>query len=1391
MEMEHYLGTIDNVFWKVVQNGNSKKRISTGKDGVIRILPPVSPTEIQAVEKERKAKNILVFEQEIQGASKTSSSAQNVAFVSQSKSSTNKVKSGFTEDWDLLHEDLEQIDDLDIEEMDINWPIAMTAIRMKKFYKKTGRRVCVDGKTPVGFDKKKLECFNCQNTSHFARECTTKGTHDGKKRRDSFYQHQEAGKQEKNQMGLLTMDDGIVNWGEHTEEEESNHALMAINSSSEPVPTRPQNSFRPKRTTAQISHSHAVKENWGSAVKTSIGYNWRNSKPHSNCDSGLTFFRTDHPLKNMVDRGIFDSGCSGHMTGNKDQLEDFEEFNKGSVTFGGSKGYISGKGKIRVGNLDFDSVSFVKELGHFNLFSISQICDKQHKVLFTKTECLVVSSDFKMPDENQILLKVPRHHNMYSFDMKTPTPTKGFACLIAKATSDESKLWHRRLELEEIALKHLGKVSENTSTSTPSVNTGSESVNTGSFDPDDSPMLELKIFHKSETGIFDEASYDEEGVITGFNGLPTEIEVSPTPTLRIHNIHPKSQILGDPKSAVQTRSKVQQKSGAHALFSFIQKQQRNNHKDQQHCLFACFLSQEEPKKISEALQDNSWVQAMQEELLQFKLQQVWVLVDLPHGMKVIGTKWVYRNKRDERGVVVRNKARLVAQGYTQEEGIDYDEVFAPVARIEAIRAWYATLSTFLKKHRYGRGTIDKNLFIKKDKKDIMLVQVYVDDIIFGSTRKSWCDEFEALMKGRFQMSSMGELIFFLGLQVKQKTDRIFISQYKYVADMLKKFDLASVKTAITPMETKMALTKDEEADEVDVHLYRSMIGSLMYLTASRPDIMFAVCACSRFQVTPKTSHLNAVKRIFKYLKGKPNLGLWYPRESSFDLEDFSDSDYAGANLDKKTTTGGCQFLGSKLISWQCKKQTIVATSTTEAEYVAAVSYCGQVLWIQNQMLDYGFNFMNTKIHIDNESTICIVKNLVYHSKTKHIEIRHHFTRDFYKKKLIRVEKIHTDFNVAELLTKAFDGLRCYIDTLGAHWEIKVALTEKQFRHELLSKLVQDLQSINEELAEYINTLNWNLPTSSYDDDEDYTIAITPVLSTEEPIDSLIMEDEHLDAILATESDEVIKSSVENLVPTPSEFEGISDDTCDVPVCKESSTFDALKDHSEILSDSNDDYTLSDDDDFEDIEYVSLEEVNDVDQEKEEFDLENILQIQDVILREKLLNINRLITNIESLNDNPTPDRVLKSPFSFPIPVEDSDSFFEKSDTSLSYSDNSLPEFESFSDHTEETSSGSTTTHANNSVPEYDSFHFEIEPDQGELTNVVMGEPRIHIPNVLPTHPTLLIDSDFIIRTFLPYFTYPVNSSFLLSSGSEDTIFDPGISTFHFSSLKPVAYENPM
>ncbi|GJY75891.1 putative ribonuclease H-like domain-containing protein [Tanacetum coccineum] len=614
-----------------------------------------------------------------------------------------------------------------------------------------------------------------------------------------------------------------------------------------------------------------------------------------------------------------------------------------------------------------------------------------------------------------------------------------------------------------------------------------EEINTGPIDPI-IPDLEDTL-NSQDAGIFGNA-YDDEnvGAEADMTNLETTIDVSPIPTTRTNKDHPKHQILGEMDSAVQTRR--MHKQNEVGLITFINKQRRTNHKDYQNCLFACFLSQIEPKKVTRALEEESWVEAMQEELLQFKLLNVWTLVDLPYGKKAIGSKWVFRNKKDQRGIVVRNKARLVAQRHRQEEGIDYDEVFAHVARIEAIRlflayasymnftvyqmdvksaflygtieeevyvcqppgfkdpefpdkvykvekalyglhqaprAWYETLSTYLIENGFRRGTIDKTLFIKKMKNDILLVQVYVDDIIFGSTKKTLSTAFEQLMKNRFQMSSMGELTFFLGLQVEQRADGIFLSQDKYVYDILQKFGYSSMKSASTLMETHKPLTKDENGADVDVHLYRSMIGSLMYLTSSRPDIMFAVCACSRFQVQPKDSHMHAVKRIFRYLKGQPTLGLLYPKDSPLELIAYSDSDYAGASLDRKSTTGGFQFLGCRLVSWQCKKQTIVANSTTEAEYIAASNCCAQVLWLQNQLLDYGYNFMKTKIHVDNESAICVVKNPVSHSKTKHIEIRYHFIRDCYEKRLIEMAKIHTDNNVADLLTKAFDVTRKSID----------------------------------------------------------------------------------------------------------------------------------------------------------------------------------------------------------------------------------------------------------------------------------------------------------------------------------------------------------------------------
>ncbi|KAJ9560337.1 hypothetical protein OSB04_005497 [Centaurea solstitialis] len=588
----------------------------------------------------------------------------------------------------------------------------------------------------------------------------------------------------------------------------------------------------------------------------------------------------------------------------------------------------------------------------------------------------------------------------------------------------------------------------------------------GDKETEETPQLESNV--ENETGDTSEINQpDPSESSPDDSNLGELLAEEPLHLTRTQKNHPASQVIGDVASPMITRKQSREAGYV------------NTHSG----MLSCFLSQNEPKKVLDAMKDPSWIEAMQEELLQFVLQHVWDLVDLPKGHRVIGTKWIFRNKTDERGIVIKNKARLVAQGYTQEEGIDYDDVFAPVARIEAIRlflafasykgfkvyqmdvksaflygtideevyvcqppgfedpkypdrvcklrkalyglhqaprAWYDTLSSYLLENKFERGVIDKTLFIKRTKTDMLLVQIYVDDIIFGSTKEDMCKEFEELMHKKFKMSSMGELTFFLGLQVKQKRDGIFINQSKYVATMLQKFGMNDAKPASTPMETHKHLTADVEGEEVDVHQYRSMIGSLMYLTASRPDIMFAVCVCARFQVRPKESHLHAVKRIFKYLKGQPKLGLWYPYDNSFDLVAYTDSDYGGANLDRKSTSGGCQFLGGRLVSWQCKKQTTVSQSTTEAEYIAASQCCSQVLWIQNQMQDYGLSFLQTPIYIDNNSAISIVNNPVKHSKTKHIEIKYHLIRDCNEKKLIQVQKVHTDDQYADLFTKAFD-----------------------------------------------------------------------------------------------------------------------------------------------------------------------------------------------------------------------------------------------------------------------------------------------------------------------------------------------------------------------------------
>ncbi|GJZ57743.1 retrovirus-related pol polyprotein from transposon TNT 1-94 [Tanacetum coccineum] len=439
-------------------------------------------------------------------------------------------------------------------------------------------------------------------------------------------------------------------------------------------------------------------------------------------------------------------------------------------------------------------------------------------------------------------------------------------------------------------------------------------------------------------------------------------------------------------------------------------------------------------------------------------------------MTIIGTKWVYRNKLDENGVVTRNKARLVAQGYNQQEGIDYDSirillayawaldfklyqmdvksaflngfineevyVVQPLGFIDfakpnyvyklkkalyglkqAPKAWYDRLKAFLIKHNYSMGMVDNILFTKKKDSNLIIVQIYVDDIIFGSTCQEMCDDFAKIMHDEFEMSMMGELNFFLGLQIKQLDDGIFFNQSKYIKEMLKKFGLEDSKPIKTPMSTETKLTRDEEGESVDNTKYRGMIGSLLYLTASRPDIMFSVCLCARFQEDPKTSHLEAVKRIFRYIKGTTHLGLWYPKGSGIETIVYADSDHAGDYVDRKSTSGVCTFMGCCLTSWFSKKQTALAISTTEAEYVSAGKACQQALWMKQALIDYGVRLDDIPIMCDNKGAIDLSKNPVQHSRTKHIEIRHHFLRDNVQKGNISIEKVTSEDNIADILTK--------------------------------------------------------------------------------------------------------------------------------------------------------------------------------------------------------------------------------------------------------------------------------------------------------------------------------------------------------------------------------------
>jgi hypothetical protein len=323
---------------------------------------------------------------------------------------------------------------------------------------------------------------------------------------------------------------------------------------------------------------------------------------------------------------------------------------------------------------------------------------------------------------------------------------------------------------------------------------------------------------------------------------------------------------------------------------------------------------------------------------------------------------------------------------------------------QAPRAWYERLTTYLLAKAFTRGQANRTLFIRNQGTHKLIAQIYVDDIIFGATLDSLAHEFSEEMKQEFEMSMIGELNYFLGLQVKQTTKGIFISQSKYAKDLVKRFGLDGKSRARTPMSTSIKISSDLAGKSVDPALYRSMIGSLMYLTASRPDIAFSVGVCARFQANPTLLY-----------------GIWYSRETNLVVAGYSDADWAGNAYDRKSTSGGCFYVGNNLVAWMSKKQASISLSTAEDEYIAAGSSCTQLLWMKTLLGDYGFSQDTMVISCDNTSAINISKNPVQHSRTKHIDIRHHFLRDCVESEVVSLSFIPTENQLADILTKPLNG----------------------------------------------------------------------------------------------------------------------------------------------------------------------------------------------------------------------------------------------------------------------------------------------------------------------------------------------------------------------------------
>nr|GEW00406.1 ribonuclease H-like domain-containing protein [Tanacetum cinerariifolium] len=815
-----------------------------------------------------------------------------------------------------------------------------------------------------------------------------------------------------------------------------------------------------------------------------------------------------NPMEDRRIPFIVDFGCSKHMTGNLKLLINFVEKFLGTVKFGNDQiAPILGYEDLVQGAVIIKNVYYVEGLNH-NLFSVGQFCDADLEVAFWKSTCYI--RDLKGND----LPTGSRRTDLYSItlqDTSSPNPI----CLMAKATSSQEWLWHRRLShlnfntinllLKNkivIGLPKLKFIKDHLCSSCEL-----ESINGKKYvlviiddysrytwtyflrSKDETPEVLIDFFRLVQRGLHAQGillsqeltryltreqetalEHDrlslgpqcQENVPQADRTVTTSIELdllfspmfvellngstqvvskssavttadAPNQCQQQHTTPLNNQIIDYPTCQVPTQAptvtsteninqaesieenaQVENDKFVNIFCTLVQDRgetlschvdSSNMHTFYQHhpfkhrwmkdhpleqvignpsqsvrtirqlesdgkmCMFALTVSRAEPKNIKEAMADFAWIKLMHEELHQFDRLDVWELVDKALCKNVINMKWLWKNKCDEENTVIRNKSRLVAKGYAQKEGVDFEESFAPVARLEAVRLFiaYAAQKSFT---------------------------VYQMDI-----------------KTTFLYGPLKEEVY-----VNQPDS--FVDPYHP-----DKHGMTSCDNVGTPLATKH-LDADLSGTPVDQRKYRSMVGALMYLTASRPDIMHATCYCARYQAKPTDKHLTTVKRIFRYLKDTINMGLWYLKDIGFELTAFLDLDHTGCLDSHKSTSGGIQFLGGdKLVSWSSKKQDCTSMSSAKAKYMSLSVCCAQVLWMRTRLTNYGFYFDKLPMYCDSKAAISISCNPVQHSLTKHIDVRYHFIKEKVKKGIIELFFVRTEYQLADLFTKALSEER--------------------------------------------------------------------------------------------------------------------------------------------------------------------------------------------------------------------------------------------------------------------------------------------------------------------------------------------------------------------------------